>query len=464
MAEAMNGSTAQEEPREVEVLFEGVEAARRMENESDKRLGIVRHQFDVPVRDLESLQIYSGANPRKQPRVNSRVAKQIRASLLNEDTLQDAFHLAHLGITVVATEFKKVEGREDTWHLRFRLDESDEPQDGIVNGLHTLAVIEQILGSGLDISPHQYVSFTVITGIAAEDRSTIVPFIAKGRNTVLQVKDESIDNLMKRFVKLQKALEPYPYASEIGWEESAKGDYDVLDVLAVMTALNPELYPNESESGNGEITHPIIAADHKRACLKRFEEKTEAYNALAPLLPEMLHLYDLIRSDAQNRYNLTGKGKRGGKLRVMTSRKGRDGKAVEGGLTFPFIKTGRNSYGTKGTFELIYPAAFATLAAFRNFVVKNEEGVYEWKGGFSAVESAWRKLGAELVITCQDTAETLQPHKMAVLLGRNRPLWNGLHKTVKEHLTRQEAEEATAALQAEIDRLRKLTEGQTTSN
>ena len=107
-------------------------------------------------------------------------------------------------------------------------------------------------------------------------------------------------------------------------------------------------------------------------------------------------------------------------------------------------------------------ATFATLGAFRNFIVKNEEGAYEWKGGFAAVESAWRRLGAELVMTCQDTAETLPAHKMAVLLGRNRPLWNGLHKTVKEYLTRQDAEERTAELQAEIDRLRKITGGTTT--
>jgi hypothetical protein len=148
---------------------------------------------------------------------------------------------------------------------------------------------------------------------------------------------------------------------------------------------------------------------------------------------------------------------------VMTSRKGRDQKTIENALPFPFIKAaGRNSYGTKGTFELVDSATFATLAAFRNFVVKGDDGTYEWKGGFSAVETAWRKLGAELVMTCQDTAETLPAHKMAVLLGRNRPLWNGLHKTVKEYLTRQDAEEKTAELQAEIDRLRKLADGQPT--
>src|SRR5258708_1658980 len=100
-----------------EVLLEGVEAARRLENNSDRRLGIVRHQFDVPVRELQRLHIYSGANPRKHPKVNSRVAKQIRTSLLNEDTVENAFHLAHLGITVVATEFAKVDGREDAYRL-----------------------------------------------------------------------------------------------------------------------------------------------------------------------------------------------------------------------------------------------------------------------------------------------------------------------------------------------------------
>jgi hypothetical protein len=447
-----------------EVLLEGVEAARRLENNSDKRLGIVRHTFDVPVRELERLHIYNGANPRRHPKVKSRVAKQIRASLLNEDTVENAFHLAHLGITVVATEFTKLDGREDAYRLKFKVEDGDEPEDGIVNGLHTLAVIEDLLGSGFEISPDQYVSFTVITGIPAEERSTIVPFIAKGRNTVLQVKDESIDNLMKRFAPLQEALAELPYAEKIGWEESADTDYDVLDVLAVMTALNPILYPNEN-GGTGEVTHPIIAADHKRACLKRFETDTPTYEALAHLLPEMLHLYDLIRSDARDRYNETGKGKRGGRLRVMTSRRVRQGGktvTLDNGLYFPFIRVGR-SYGKEGTFQLVYSAAFAVLAAFRSFVVEGEDGAYVWKGGFESVTRAWHELGGELVITCQDHAEQMPEHKMAVLLGRNRPLWNGLHKIVREYLTRQEAdlktsalEEKAAALEAEIERLRKL--------
>jgi len=227
----------------------------------------------LPVRSLRGLEVYGGANPRKNPKINSRVAKQIRESLLNRDGVQDAFHLAHLGITIVATDFQKVEGREDAYRLRFKLDLSEEPDEGIVNGLHTMAVIEDLLREEVELSPNQYVSFTVITGIPDEDRTTIIPFIAKGRNTVLQVKEESIDNLMGRFDTLKAVIEPMPYQDRIGWEESANRDYHVLDVLAIMTALNPLLYPNEN-GGKGELTHPIDAADHKRGCLKKFAAHT----------------------------------------------------------------------------------------------------------------------------------------------------------------------------------------------
>ena len=177
---------------------------------------------------------------------------------------------------------------------------------------------------------------------------------------------------------------------------------------------------------------------------------------MAHMLPEALHLYDLIRSDARDRYNDSGKDKRGGRLRVMRSKKDRSGNSKEDAFTFPFFASGPKTYGQVGKYELIYPATFAILAAFRNFVERDEDGRPGWKGGFGAVELAWKELGAELVITCQETAETLPEHKMAVLLGRNRPMWNALHKIVREHLTRQESGQKTAILEAEIKRLQKL--------
>jgi hypothetical protein len=139
----------------------------------------------------------------------------------------------------------------------------------------------------------------------------------------------------------------------------------------------------------------------------------------------------------------------------LNSNKRRDGTTKDDDLFFPFIRTGKGSYGKTGTWELTYSATFAILAAFRNFVVGNDDGTLEWKGGIEAVERGWRALGAELVIACQETARTLPEHKMAVLLGRNRPLWTVLHKTVREYLTRQQAKQRVDELEAEIKRLRK---------
>ncbi len=236
-----------------------------------------------------------------------------------------------------------------------------------------------------------------------------------------------------------------------------------------MTALNPILFPNEND-GNGDVTHPIIAADHKRACLKRFEADTPAYEKLAHLLPEMLSLYDLIRSDARDRYNDTGKGKRGGRLRIITGRKVRQGgKSVtmDNGAVLP-VPQGRAELRQAGHLPAHLLRHVRDARRVPELHRRGRGRNVQWKGGFESVTRAWKELGAELVITCQDHAEQMPEHKMAVLLGRNRPLWNGLHKIVREYLTRQESdqktsalEEKAAALQAEVDRLLKLSGGST---
>src|SRR4051812_14646815 len=186
--------------RMVTFRFEDVETPRRMQNERDKALGIVRHLMDVPVVSIrEGLTALSGPNPRPLPSTKKKVAKQVEASLLNIDVpVEDVFHLAHLGITVVGDATKL---DDSSYEVSFEVDDSDdaeEPSDGIVNGLHTLAVFEKVLSEAL-VSNRQYVTLTVISGIPRRDRETLVPWIARGRNTVLQVKDQSIDNLMGLF-------------------------------------------------------------------------------------------------------------------------------------------------------------------------------------------------------------------------------------------------------------------------
>jgi hypothetical protein len=427
--------------------FEGVESARRMQNERDKALGIVRHYMDVPISQLkDGLAKLSGPNPRPVPNTNKKVARQIEASLLNQDVPeQDVFHLAHLGITVIGDVTKE---DEETYLVTFNVEpeDSEEPADGVVNGLHSLAVIEKVLKES-EVSDRQYITFNVISGIPASKRDTLIPWIARGRNTVLQVKDQSIDNLMGLFKPFQDALAEMPYADKIGWEESARTDYDVLDVLAILTALNPVTFPNESPAGE-EVTQPVIAYEKQSACLKAFEDNQASYRQMIPILPEALHLFDLIRSNAIEAYN-TPKRK-GGHLRIIEKKLGRDGKARPNVWTYPFIKRDDGGYGATGMYRLSSSATFPTLAAFRVFVRQNApQTAMRWDGGFKAVLQAWEDLGEELVVSCVETSQSLGGANMNAV-GKHRPLWRALHKTAKGYA----AELENKRLRAQLDQVK----------
>ena len=433
--------------QDVTFRFTGIESARRMQNERDKSLGIVRHYMDVPVKQLEQgLAELSGPNPRPVPSTNKKVARQIEASLLNFETPEDdVFHLAHLGITIVGDVVKE---DDDAITVSFKVDptDSEEPADGVVNGLHSLAVIEKVLKES-EISDRQYITFNVISGIPASKRDTLIPWIARGRNTVLQVKDQSIDNLMGLFEPFKEATSALPYGDVIGWEESARKDYDVLDVLAILTALNPVVFPNEAPSGD-EVTHPLAAYEKQSAALKLFEDERfrDSYKQMIPLLPDALHLYDVIRSTATEKYN-TGK-RQAGHLRIVEKKLGKDGKARSNVWTFPFYRREDGGYGATGTYRLSNAATYPMLAAFRVFVRQNAaQTKMSWEGGFRAVLKAWDDLGEEMMVSCVETSQSLGGANNINAVGKNRPLWRALHKTAKGYA----AELENKRLRAQLD-------------
>lgn len=433
--------------RSVTFRFRDVETPRRMQNERDKSLGIVRHLMDVPVRSIQDgLSKLSGPNPRPIPSTKKKVAKQVEASLLNFDVpVLDVFHLAHLGITIVG-DVEKID--DTTYDVTFEVadgDDAEEPSDGVVNGLHTLAIIEKVLRD-MEVSRRQYLTFTVISGIPDRDRETLIPWIARGRNTVLQVKDQSIDNLMKLFDPLKAQIATMPYADQIGWEESAKTPYDVLDVLAILTALNPVAFPNDAGPGE-EVTHPVMAYEKQSSCLKLFEDQRlrESYVHMVPLLSEALHLYDEIRSTAVEVYNT--ERRKGGHLRIVEKKVGRDGKALPNAWTFPFVLNEDGTYGRSGTYRLSAGATFATLAAFRVFVRQGPSKKMKWEGGFKSVLEAWKYLGEEMMVSCAETSQSLGGPNNMTAVGKHRPLWRGLHKTAKGYAAELENRRLRAQLE-----------------
>lgn len=425
----------------VEVTFRGVEAARRQQNSVDEKLGIVRHIFDVPAANISAdvLQGLDGPNPRT-PNTRKKAAKQLKASLLgDEQSTIGAFHLAHAGVRGIVRSFDRIDDK--TYRAKFETGSDFKSEDhGIANGLHTIAVIREAMQEG-EIPPEQFVTFTLIENV---DRQ-LVPYVAEGLNTSIQVSEESIINLGEAFEPFKAEIAKSSYASLIGWHENEDGEYDARDIFAVLTALNVERYPND-EKGR----HPLESYEKQSACISAFNKEFKkskldgsktSYHKMIPILRESLCLFDTIRSEAGDRYkDLQPNGKPGG-LAIMEARRRKDGEAIVDHWPFPFISDGEPM--RKGTYQLAKGVSFAMLAAFRNFVEYDAAAdEMRWTGGFDTVLGHWHELGGKMMVSAIEASKTVNYNPTAV--GKNRPLWRSLHQTAENERLRRELMEARA--------------------
>jgi hypothetical protein len=295
----------------------------------------------------------------------------------------------------------------------------DEGQ-GILNGGHTTDIIVE---SQEDGAPDNYVLVTIRTGVEAD----WIPELAQGLNTSVQVQAKSLDDLAKRFQWIKDELKDEPYYDRIVWREGDPGDIDVRDVIAIMTCLNVELFPNDSDES------PIAAYEKKSQCLEWYErdieEKSFSYKKLRPLLKEALTLYDTIRFESRDLYNADkadGKNNKAGALAFMDERK-------RGVHSFPFI-TKENKYALNPA------AALPILAAFRWMIEETDDGkAFRWKGGYSRVKQLWADSAGELVRLTKQTSDAVGRRPNA--LGKSRPHWSNLHARVSKRQMMQELAE-----------------------
>lgn len=432
------------DPKIIEVIFEGVESARRLQNAEDIRRGIVRHTFDVPAAsiDAETLVKLDGPNPRT-PNVRKKAAKRLRDSLEGVDPSRvGAFHLAHGGVRGLVKSFEKID--DTTYRATFEVGTGVKSQDhGIANGLHTIAVIRDALQGDL-IPQGQYLTFTLLEEVERE----LVPYIGEGLNTNIQVAEESIIDLGGAFDPFKDALADRPYASEFGWHENESGSYDARDLFAILNALNVQRYPNESRD-----RHPIESYEKQSATITAFHQEHQAadgaptsFESMIPIMADALYLYDWIGFDAYERYKAAVPGGSPGGLAIMEARLDKSNMAKPDAWSFPFISEDGDDV-VRATYRLAKGARFAMLAAFRNFVVLDEaSGQLRWgAGGFDAVLDAWTALGGDMMVTAKDVSQAVNYNPNAV--GKNRPFWRQLHQMAASYRLEKEAEQLRMELE-----------------
>jgi len=383
---------------------------------------IEKHNFTIAAKDLPK-GISTSANARDPVGLNRRVYRDVMDSLLGNTSVPGTFDLMNKGITILADSVKLVDKDKGIYDVVI-----EDDIGGIVDGAHTAALIWQAQDRG-EVPNEQYVDIYVRTGVDRE----LFSDIAKGLNTAIQVKTQSIFDIDGVFDWLKNEIKGESYADMIAYKESDDTDYDVRDLIGVLEVFNIYDYP----AGSGQ--HPVSAYEKWSVPLENFGKDYQAnksqlsrskYYRLRPILKDALTLYDSIRHDFRKIHNDSG-GK-AGNMKIIEEA----GKRT-GDFTFPFANL------TSERYRLTKGAAYPILAAFRNYAELDKDGVARWRGGFGSILRAWREIGPALV------AETVQAtqdiSRYPEQLGKNRKHWSDLYRVVETHLLRERLAAAEAA-------------------
>jgi hypothetical protein len=392
--------------------------------------GVTKHTFLVQAK-LFPAGLPTGANARDPIGLNRRVYKDVIESLRTNEALPGSFDLMNLGITVIADRIELVDKK------RFRVFIRDE--DGIVNGAHTARIIEQCQGDG-DIPEEQYVEVRIITGLEHAPAS-LKADIAKGQNTGIAVRPESIYDTEGVFSNLREIVKHQAWANRISWRESDAGDHDVRDLTSVLEALNVIAFPNDSNR------HPVHAYEKWSIGVTKYAKDFKShlsdpggreYAAIEPLLLEGLYLYDRIRYDFRSIFNETV-SRAAGRLRIVEE-------APESKGKFDFVFAGLPPQ----KYRLTKGANFPIFAAFRNCVRYDRENhrCY-WFGGFESLLDLWNKMAPDLVRETYEATKDIG--RTPDVLGKNRSHWANLHRLVRVEVlsARLEAVDSRTSRRAE---------------
>ena len=353
--------------------------------------------------------------------MNRNVYKDVRESLRGNEALAGSFDLLNLGITIIAEEITAIDKKI--------FDVFIDDNYGIANGGHTANLIWECQDDD-SIAEGQHVEVKIITGIEGSNEHTLRVDIARGQNTGISAKPQSIFELDGAFNSLKAIIDKYEWSDDVAYKESDNKNIDVRELVAAMELMNVIDYPNRGGK------HPISAYEKWSAPLAKFGDdfkrnreypNNRLYAKFEPLLPEILKLYDIIRRDFLRIYSDIV-SKQGAQLKIVEKASSKGGQFI-----FPFAKLDAHDRRlTKG-------AAYPILGAFRNYVrIDPDSKRAEWIGGFDGVTKAWTELGPELV---RETREAIKEiGNSPDVLGKNRNHWSNLFKTVRLHVMEQRLE------------------------
>jgi len=381
---------------------------------------IQKHVFLVPASKLPR-GIPEKANLREATGMNRAVYKDVRESLRGKEALAGTFDLLNLGITVIAEEVKA--------HDKRVFDVLIDDEYGIANGSHTARLIWECQDDDT-IAEGQHVELRIITGVEGSNDHTLRVDIARGQNTGIAVKPQSIFELSGAFQGIKDVIASFDWADDVAYKESDSKEFDIRELISALEIMNVTDFPNRSGK------HPISAYEKWSIPLKKYgddfkdhqgDSGDRKYAAFEPLLPDILYLYDLIRRDFLRIYAEVVSNQ-AAKLNIVE-----DAPKKVRNWQFRFANLDPSPRRlTKG-------AAYPILGAFRNYIEINPStGLAEWVGGFEHVKGVWKRVGPDLVRETREATKSIG--NAPDMLGKNRNHWANLYRTVENLFLRDQIE------------------------
>lgn len=373
--------------------------------EGDKRT--VYHAW-VNVNDLPE-GIPTDVNPRE---VNDRtkVYGRIKDALTSSD---ESFFVHNRGL-LLSTKDIKVDTLNKVMQINIGdLSDEDKSIYGVLDGGHTY---HAILTKRQNIKDNiiQYVHLEIMTHVRNIDE------MAAARNTSVQVSDKAIAELAEKFDFVKASLSSEPYKDDISYRENENDKrLDSVDFVRLMYCFNVFRFPIDSNK------QPIAAYSGKAQVLKDYLNDygvRDTYTKIAPLLPVIAQLYDLIEKEMPEAYLEVTPGGQFGRV------KGVDRK--ENGIFTKFYQWRMNYQISQG---LIFPI----IAAFRGLVTEENESL-TWEVDPLKV---WDRIKSKLVNNTIEMSRQLGNNPQSA--GKSATLWSQNLDAVN-----------TAKLQVQIEKLK----------
>ena len=358
-----------------------------------KRYYCVVPTSEIPAEWPEWLEVNARDSSAK-----GRVPSAIRSTLTNKP---EWFAEYNRGITIVAAG---IEWDNKTNRLTIEFD--DHNYHGVLDGGHTLrAVLDDREVAGQDAQT-SYCNIEIFTKLDEAE----IPDVVEARNTSKQVASKSLLNLEGSFDDLKNALGKK--ADLVSWKENEDGEFDVREVISILTALDAGSYTNNA--------HPITAYSGKEACLKRFASKDHklAYEKLYGIASDAIEMWEQIQYWLPSQYNEKGPEQgTHGKFGRLTGVK----VIAKKPKNLPFIgKT--TEYDTPTGY--IYPI----LSSFRAML---EEDNCRWTWGKCVNPIQLIKEGVAADIFISSVRESINNHRNPNRTGKDSQAWTSAYQAAR---------------------------------